>query len=266
MTRFGPDDDLRGVQVDEADMTGASFRLVKLDAVRIDQSFLPGARMRGVDLTEADIDGAISGLRVNGVQVEPLIEAELDRRSPGREQSRSQDLAEQRASLEQALRRWEAHLERAAALGPGAVDVSVDGEWSTAQTLRHLVLAVDGWVRYGLRGVDDAFWYAGLPFTEYEPEVGRFGVDLTAEPSWEEVRAAHADRVSQVFAAYDDLAGTDVMADAPRLPPWAPSGMTSPVWRCLGVIVREHWEHLRFAERDLDTFVARGGRASGVRG
>ena len=256
--RFGPDDELRGARFVEADMTGATFRLVQLDGVRFDQSFMPGAVMRGVDLSDADIDGEITGLRVNGVDVAPLVEAELNRRYPGREHATSSDLAAQRASLEAALRRWEALLERVAGMPAGSVDVSVDGEWSTAQTLRHLVFGMDGWVRYGLRGIDDAFWYAGLPFTEYEPEVARLGVDLAAEPSLEEVLAAHADRVAQVRAVYDDLAGTDATTDAPRLPPWEPGGRTRPVHRCLGVVAREHWEHLQFVERDLDTLDALG--------
>lgn len=252
---------MRGARFAETDLTGAAFRLAQLDGVRFDQSFMPGAVMRGVDLTDADIDGEITGLRVNGVAVAPLVEAELNRRFPGREQARSQDLVEQRASLDAALRAWDAHLERAAAMPAGTVDVSVDGEWSTAQTLRHLVLAMDGWIRYGLLGIDDAFWYAGLPFTEYEPEVGRLGVDLAAEPTLEEIRAVHADRIAQVYALYDDLAGTDVTVDAPRLPPWAPDGLVFPVHRCLGVVAREHWAHLQFVVRDLDTLAARGADA-----
>ncbi|SKC52144.1 DinB family protein [Krasilnikoviella flava] len=266
MTLFGPDDELRGARLVEADMTGATFRLTKLDGVRFDQSFMPGAVMRGVDLTDADIDGQITGLRVNGVDVAPLVEAELDRRYPGREQARSADLAEQRASLDAALAAWDAHLARAAALGPGAVDDQVDGEWSTAQTLRHLVFAMDGWVRYGLRGIDDAFWYAGLPFTEYEPEVAALGVDLTATPPLAETLEAHADRIAQVYAVYDSLAGTDVTVDAPRLPPWAPEGFTRAVHQSIGVVAREHWAHLQFAERDLTTLEGRAGRLVGGAG
>ncbi|MEU2199581.1 pentapeptide repeat-containing protein [Isoptericola sp. NPDC019482] len=261
MTRFTADDDLRGARFVETDLTGATFRLAQLDGVRFEQSFLPGAVMRGVDLTDADLDGEIAGLRVNGVDVAPLVEAELNRRYPGREQARSADLVEQRASLDAALRAWDAHLARAAASGPGAVHEQVDGEWSTAQTLRHLVFAMDGWIRYGLRGIDDPFWYAGLPFSEYEPEVAALGVDLGAAPSLEETLAAHADRVAEVYAVYDELAGTDVTADAPRLPPWAPAGLTRAVHQSLGVVAREHWAHLQFVERDLTTLEERARAA-----
>ena len=36
--------------------------------------------MRGVALVDADLDGEIEGLRIWGVEVAPLLEAELDRR------------------------------------------------------------------------------------------------------------------------------------------------------------------------------------------
>ena len=35
--------------------------------------------MRGVALTDVDIDGEIHNVRINGVDVAPLVEAELDR-------------------------------------------------------------------------------------------------------------------------------------------------------------------------------------------
>jgi hypothetical protein len=259
MTRFGPDDDLRGAMFVEADMTGARFRLSDLTGARFDQSYLPGAVMRGVDLTGADVDGEIDGLRVNGVEVAPLVLAELYRRYPGWERARSDVLAEQRASFEAALRTWDATLDRVAAMPPGSEDVSVDGEWSVAQTLRHLVMAVDAWIRYGVRGIDDAFSPIGLPFSEWDREAHRVGIDLDATPSFADVRAAHADRVAQVRELYATLTDAEFAAPARRLPPWAAGGHTTTVGGCLGVIVNEHWAHHRFVERDLDSLGSRRG-------
>lgn len=67
-----------------ADMAGARFTDVNLAGAVIRESSLAGARLRGALLMEADIDGVITGLRINGVEVAPLVEAELDRRHPGR--------------------------------------------------------------------------------------------------------------------------------------------------------------------------------------
>ncbi len=68
----------------DADLHGARF-------VRCD---LSGAVMRAVDLGGADIDApwlldGQSTLTVNGVDVAPLVEAELNRRFPGRGERRA---------------------------------------------------------------------------------------------------------------------------------------------------------------------------------
>jgi hypothetical protein len=45
--------------------------------------------MRGVELVNVTIDGEIYNLTINGVDVVPLVEAELDRRETGRPHRRS---------------------------------------------------------------------------------------------------------------------------------------------------------------------------------
>lgn len=252
MTRFTASDHLRDAEFVEADLAGARFRFVELEGAVFEQSYLTRVVMRGVDLTDADIDGRIGGLTVNGVEVLPLVEAELNRRHPGREQARSPVLAQQRGSFEAALRTWSATLDRAAAMPAGSVEQQVDGEWSLAQTLRHLVFAVDGWLRHGLEGLDGAFSPIGLPFSEYDDEAAALGVDVAATPPFPEVRAAWADRSAQVRAHYASLTQQEFEAPARRLPPWEPETRSLPVWRCLGVIANEAWEHHRFAARDLD--------------
>jgi hypothetical protein len=39
----------------------------------------------------------------------------------------------------------------------GTVDVSVDGEWSFAQTLRHLILATDMWLGKAILEIEQPF-------------------------------------------------------------------------------------------------------------
>lgn len=41
---------------------------------------------------------------------------------------------------------WDAAIKGAAALPAGSVDVRIDNEWSFAETLRHLVRAIDVWL------------------------------------------------------------------------------------------------------------------------
>ncbi|HYO20178.1 MAG TPA: DinB family protein, partial [Dermatophilaceae bacterium] len=76
----------------------------------------------------------------------PLVDAELNRRFPGRELRDAQDPAGLAAAWAALERMWRATLERALAMPPGTLDASVAGEWSFAQTLRHLVMATDTWL------------------------------------------------------------------------------------------------------------------------
>src|SRR3954470_5823074 len=132
MATFGASDDLRD----------AEFRGTKLTAARFVDCDLSGVVMRGVDIAGADVDAPWlfeggSGLRVNGVDVAPFVDAELNRRFPGRAARRATDPDGLRAAWSALEHTWAATLNRVAAMPAGTVDRSVGGEWSFAQTLRH---------------------------------------------------------------------------------------------------------------------------------
>lgn len=80
MTRF-ESKDLRGSTFREVDLRDSHFREV----------WFGNVVMRGVALVDVDIDGEIDNLRINGVDVVPLVEAELDRLMPDRLKMRPTD-------------------------------------------------------------------------------------------------------------------------------------------------------------------------------
>jgi hypothetical protein len=251
MATFTSLDDLQGAEFVDANLHGARF-------CRAD---LSGVVMRAVDVQGADIDAPFlfrgeTSLRVNGVDVIPLVEAELNRRFPGRASRRATDpdgLREAWAALE---RTWAATLERAAAMPAGTVDVSVDGEWSFAQTLRHLVMATNTWLGRAILGIEQPFHPIGQPNAEYETDGNDMAVFATVTPSYAdvlEVRAGHVAMVRDFLATVTsaDLATT-------HKNPWAPE-YPETVLSCLHVILREEWEHHRYAVRDLDAIDAASG-------
>src|SRR5262245_63830982 len=78
------------------DLRGAKFVNVNLRGARFVEADLSDVVMRGVRVAGADIDApwlfdGESFLRVNGVDVIPLVEAELNRRLPGRADRRAGD-------------------------------------------------------------------------------------------------------------------------------------------------------------------------------
>lgn len=80
----------------EHDLEGAQFRGASLRGARFVECDLSGVVARAVDLDGADLDAPwlIEGgaaLTINGVDVVPYVDAELNRRFPGREQRRAAD-------------------------------------------------------------------------------------------------------------------------------------------------------------------------------
>jgi len=206
---------------------------------------------------EADIDAPWifedgSALRINGVDVVPFVDAELNRRFPGRAQRRAESPDGMRAAWAALERAWPAAIERAATMPDGTVDVSVDGEWSFAQTQRHLVLATDMWLGRGVWELEQPFHPLGF----LDDGTGsRFDLSVfrTDTPTYAEVLEARAGRVAMVR---DFLAAvTPEELDEARKNPHAPERAET-VRSCLHVILEEEWEHLRFALRDLDAIEA----------
>jgi hypothetical protein len=248
MATFTRSDDPRRAQFVDADLRGARF-------VRVD---LSGAVMRGVDVQGADIDApwlldGESSLLVNGVDVVPLVEAELNRRFPGRGDRRSPDPEGLRSSWAALQRTWSATTARAAALPAGTVDIPVDGEWSFAQTLRHLVFATDAWLGRAILGLEQPFHPLGRPNVEYETDGGDTSIFTTAVPSFDEVLAVRADRVARVSSFLTAVTPDDLCV--PRRNPWDPACAESTL-SCLHVLLNEEWEHHRYAVRDLDALAA----------
>jgi hypothetical protein len=230
------------------DETGEAREFVDLDwsGAVLREVVLSGARMTGVLLDGADIDGVIDGLVVNGVEVAPLVEAELDRLHPERLALRPTDADGVRAAVEVVEAMWAPTMARAAALPESDVWTSVRGEWCFADTVRHLVFVVDLWLGRTVLGAEDAFHPAGLPASFMSG--AQFGVDGSARPTYAEVLAARADRMARLRDFAAGLTDED-LAQQRGGDGW-PGERT--VLQCVNVILNEEWAHHQFAVRDLD--------------
>ena len=248
MASFTRSDELQGAEFVDADLRRARF-------VRAD---LSGAVMRGVQVSGADIDAPWlyhdSFLRVNGVDVIPFVEAELNRRFPGRADRRAADPDGLRAAWAALERTWAATLERVAAMPAATVDVSVDGEWSFAQTLRHLVLATDTWLGRAILEIEQPYHPIGQPNAENEADGNSAAVFTTVAPSYAEVLEVRAGRVAMVRNYLATVSPTMLASTRPN--PHDPEEQET-VLSCLHVILEEEWEHHRFAVRDLDAIEAK---------
>ena len=155
MTEF-TEQDLGGASFERVSLRGASFHEVYLNDARLSDVDLSGAdlrgvllagiRMRGVELCDVTISGELRNVVVNGVDIAPLVEAELDRRMPERARMRPDDADGFREAWAILERMWAGTVERALAFPADDLHRGVDDEWSFVQTLRHLNFASAAWV------------------------------------------------------------------------------------------------------------------------
>jgi hypothetical protein len=241
VTRFVQQPDYESAEFIDLSMASATFREVDLS----------NTRMRGVLLFNADIDGAIDGLRVNGVEVMPLIEAELDRLHPERLRLRPTTPETMRDAVDVIEELWHATIRRASTLPEEAVYRSVNGEWSLAQTLRHTIFVVDAWYGHAAALRPNPFHPIGVP-ASLTTNGAEFGIDESAAPTLGEILAVRAERIADLRAYLAEV--TQEELDRVRGPNTA-LGCPPPAERtaaeCLRVIFSDEWAHVQFANRDL---------------
>lgn len=234
------DEDLRGAEFRECDLTGA--------------------RLIGVVMQDAVIDGLVTGLVVNGVEVTGYVEAELDRRHPVRVLIRSEDPADLRTAARRLHAAWAATIERIRR-APGIERRSVNDEWSAVQTMRHLVFVHDSWFRRCCLGSTELFTPMGIG-PAVEPHRGAHGLDLSLDPALDEIVSVRGAQVAELEAWLDEVTAVQLAARAP-VPDddvWPPYARGRSVRQCLGTVLDESFEHHGFCVRDLDLIEAQNAQ------
>lgn len=242
----------RGRDFEQADLTGARFTAVDLSGATFRTCALKRVVMRGVEIVDTTIDGEVLSLVVNGVDVAPLVEAELDRRQPDRVRFRPTTPDGFREAWDLDERLWAATVARARRLDPELLHESVAGEWSFIQTLRHLAFATESWIGRAVLG-DPSPWHPlSLPWDEMAPQPG-VPHDREARPSLDEALTLRHQAMALMRGVVDGL--TDEQLDSRTAPPtgpgWPPEGATFDVRLCLLTVLNEEWWHRVYGERDL---------------
>ncbi len=263
-------EDLTGSRFQRVNLAGSQFRLAQLNGAEFrgcefaDTRFriveMSGVTMRGVELHNVDISGDIGNLTVNGVEVRALVEAELDRRYPERAKMRPTDAAGFREAWDIVELLWDGTVARARRLEPVQLHESVDGEWSFIETLRHLVLVTDGWIRRAVLG-DPSPWHPlDLPWDD--PDETRslpagMSRDRNARPSLDTVLELRRDRMATVREVVARV--NDESLDDETRPVEAPGWPESRSYRTRSLLLHvfhEEWEHRLYSERDLEVLEA----------
>jgi hypothetical protein len=233
----------------EQDLTGAEFR----------ECVMSNTRLIGVVMQDAVIDGLVTHLIVNGVEVTGYVEQELDRRHPVRLLIRSDDPAELRQGWQELRADWATTVERLRGMAKGSEHRRVDDEWSPVETLRHLVFVHDSWFRRCVLGSTAKFNAVGLA-SDFVPDQEEQGLDLAAEPSLAEVLAVRDEQAAELEAWLESVTADQLQqpAPVPDGPGWPPYARGRSVVECLRTVLDEEWAHHGFCVRDLDRMALAG--------
>jgi len=253
--------DLSGSRFDRVDLSRSTFRSVDLADVDIRNASLTNVRMRGVELMRVELWGPMEDVRVNGVDIAPLVTAELDRLHPERARLRPSDADGFREAWSVIGELWSATVARARRLEEVDLDLlheSVDEEWSFTETLRHLAMATDSWLGRAILS-DPSPWHPlDLPFDEM-PDTPGVPCDRDARPTLDEALELRGGRFDGVRTWLATLTDEQLAQTTPPVvgAGWPPEGETFPVKHCLDILIDEEWWHRQFAERDLAVLEAR---------
>ena len=239
MTVYSGSQEFAGVTFVRSSFRGATLRSCDVS----------GVIMRSVEVGGLDIDSHdlfFGSLIVNGVDVVPFVDAELNRQFPGRELQKAQTPNGLRDGWVAVQAAWETTVANTPA---ELLDAHVEDEWSLAETLRHLVLATDTWLRGGIMGMEQPFHEIGLIFTgaaEMGFDMSIFRADAAA---FEDILAVRAER-QQLVTDFLATATAELLAEQ-RDNPWGGGDWHPTVGDCVRVILEEEWAHLRYIRRDL---------------
>ena len=151
---------------------------------------------------------------------------------------------------------WSGTITRARKLPEPVLHEQVNGEWSFVQTHRHLVLATDCWLRRMVKGIAHPYHPWGLGGS-WLTAPRRWGLDPDADPQLDQVlelRRGRMDEVRDVIAAAtaEELERTCVPPASPGHP-----RKDHTVLQCLHVVLKEEYQHHRYAVRDLTVLQTR---------
>ena len=154
------------------------------------------------------------------------------------------DVEAARARAAEATGGLEATMRRAASFSDEELHRSVNDEWSTVDSLRHVVLIVDLWLSKAVLGEQDPFHPIALPPTFMPPKLPGSSIDPGARPTFDEACYVLRGRLATVRASIDELTPADLERPV--------QSHAKTVGGALDVLCGEMTAHNRFINRDLD--------------
>jgi len=241
---------LRNAIFRQVHFNDATMRRVDFSSVDIRGALFRGTRMIGVEFVDVEISGGLQNVIVNGIDIAPLVEHELNRLYPDRVKVHPKTVAEAKEGWAIVRRLWDETIAKASGLPAETLHARVNGEWSFIQTLRHLNFASAAWIDRMIVGNPSPWHALDLPWDE-APGWDGIPWDRDARPTLTEVLAVRRDREATMSKVIESLTDEQFASRVTRTEPGWPQMTDFPLQECVSIVLSEQWEHNHFAERDL---------------
>jgi hypothetical protein len=142
----------------------------------------------------------------------------------------------------------DATMKRASAFTADDQHRRVNDEWSTVESLRHVVLVVDVWLSRAVLGVDDPFHPMALPPHFMPSKLPGSSIDPDAKPTFDEACEVVRERLDAVRSYVDNLRPEELERPV--------NNHAKTVGGALNVLFSELQAHNYFINRDLDVIEA----------
>ena len=153
------------------------------------------------------------------------------------------DAVAARSSVDTLMKTLEATMTRASSFTDEDQNRRVDDEWSTVESLRHIVFVVDLWLGKVIKGEEDPFHPVGLP-PHFAPRVlPGSSIDADAAPTFDEACDIARARLATLSSFVDSLTAEELARGIGTHAETVAGG--------LGVIFDELTYHDLFINRDL---------------
>jgi hypothetical protein len=136
-------------------------------------------------------------------------------------------------------------MKRATSFSEDQLQSGVNDEWSTVESLRHIVMVVDVWLSKTLLGEDDPFDPIGLPPHFMPAKLPGTSIDPDARPTFADACDVTRGRLAAVQSYVEDLRADDLARAVPN-------DYAKTVGGALSVLFLELKAHNHFINRDLD--------------
>ena len=230
------------------DLSGKDISDLGLNGTRVRGAAMVNAHITDAFMLNASIDGMFVGLKINGIDVAPLIQAELRKKHPLMSDLSPTSAAGVREGFAKVYGLWDELIDRARSLDESTLHTRVDDEWSFVETMRHLVFATDIWIVRLVADDPAPIHPWGLP----PPFFGDVqGLEPNSRPTFEEALRMRADRCSRVSSTIDGLDDDALERICTPSTEGPPPGQHK-VGDALRTILKEEYWHYTYAVRDLD--------------